>query len=196
MMHVSSVPIMTEECLIVSLSFLLKLPFSIIGSLFACCSPKTQLRYEYIPTSSSSAMGKSRSTACVMAYVMQKHHISPDEALSRLRQVRPMCEPNDGFMKQLELYHQMNCTQHIDDDPRYQQWLYQREVQKSIGSGKAPVNVRFEDEQRTAGDASEPIFELRCRKCRYVNGNPCRHGADLDAQTHLGNRTIPLTTSS
>lgn len=101
-----------------------------------------------------------------MAYMMQKYHISPEEALSRLRQVRPVSEPNEGFMKQLELYHEMDFTQNVDDDPKYQRWLYQREVQRSIASGKAPENVRFEDEQSTGGGASETTFELRCRKCR------------------------------
>ncbi|KAI9793500.1 MAG: tyrosine protein phosphatase yvh1 [Peltula sp. TS41687] len=112
------------------------------------------------------AMGKSRSAACVMAYLMQKYHISPQEALSRIRQARPKCEPNEGFMKQLELYYELDCTQNIDDDPRYQRWLYQREVQRSIASGRAPDNVRFEDEQSPSGGVSETAFELRCRKCR------------------------------
>lgn len=141
-------------------------------------------------------MGKSRSTACVMAYMMQKYHTSPEEALSRLRQVRPICEPNEGFMKQLELYHQMNCPQNIDDDPRYQRWLYQREVQRSVASGKAPDNLRFEDEQGATDSASESSFELRCRKCRYGDRIFDRPLADLDAQTDSGNRPVPLTALS
>jgi dual specificity phosphatase 12 len=116
-------------------------------------------------------MGKSRSATVVIAYMMQKHHISPQEALERLQQSRPLVEPNDGFMEQLALYHEMMGARNLEDDPRYQRWLYQRDVHLSNACGKAPDNIRFEDEQRAGGsgrEQEEVNFELRCRKCRYV----------------------------
>ena len=123
-----------------------------------------------MPTSYSSAMGKSRSTTCVMAYLMQKYHLTPHVALARVRQCRPLCEPNNGFMKQLELYHRVDCTSNIDENPQYQRWLYQCEVERSIACGKAPDQVRFEDEQRSSSTALGGSVELRCRKCRYGPG--------------------------
>ena len=69
-------------------------------------------------------MGKSRSATLVMAYLMHKYHISRDEALAQLREGRPVCGPNDGFMEQLEVYHRM-LQAHDDDEAEsiYQRWL-------------------------------------------------------------------------
>ncbi|KAF2709304.1 dual specificity protein phosphatase 12 [Pleomassaria siparia CBS 279.74] len=111
------------------------------------------------------AMGKSRSATCVMAYLMQKHNISPAQALSHVRQARSICEPNEGFMKQLELYGQMQMPDNVEDTPAYQRWVYLREVELSRACGQAPEaeKIRFEDEHVTDASAD---FELRCRKCR------------------------------
>lgn len=113
-------------------------------------------------------MGKSRSATVVIAYLMQKYHISPQEALSQIRQSRPLCDPNEGFMQQLELYHSMQMPQNVEDSPAYQRWMYQREVELSRACGQAPEadKIRFEDEHISGkGDAD---LELRCRKCRYA----------------------------
>ncbi|KAL9097320.1 MAG: hypothetical protein Q9165_000747 [Trypethelium subeluteriae] len=135
------------------------------------------------------AMGKSRSAACVVAYMMHKSHMAPSEALTQLQTSRPLCEPNAGFMKQLELFHQMNSPQDLETDPIYQRWLYQREVQISRECGQAPDadKIRFEDEHRIPEKGSEE-FSLRCRKCRY---NPPRASVENDA--HQIRR--PLATS-
>jgi dual specificity phosphatase 12 len=112
-------------------------------------------------------MGKSRSATCVIAYLMQRNKCSPSEALSFLRQVRPICEPNEGFMKQLELYGEMTAPDNVEEVPAYQRWLYQREIELSRACNQAPEagKIRFEDEHVTDAEAE---FELRCRKCRYV----------------------------
>ncbi|CAN9286345.1 unnamed protein product [Alternaria alternata] len=113
----------------------------------------------------SSAMGKSRSATVVIAYLMQEHNISPSEALSHVRQARSICEPNEGFMKQLELYGEMQTPENVEDTPAYQRWVYQREIELSRACGQAPEadKIRFEDEH-VADESSG--FELRCRKCR------------------------------
>lgn len=111
-------------------------------------------------------MGKSRSAAVVCAYLMQRYHVGPAEALRRLREARPFCEPNDGFMAQLELYHRIGPSESLEDSPAYQRWLYVREVDASRACGQAPEaeKIRFEDEHEK--DAAAAEFELRCRKCR------------------------------
>jgi dual specificity phosphatase 12 len=103
---------------------------------------------------------------------MQKFKISPVEAVEQIRQSRPIVEPNDGFMQQLELYHQMEMTSDVDSSPVYQRWLYQREVQLSSECGQAPDadRIRFEDEH--VQDEVPAESELRCRKCRYVTPAP------------------------
>jgi dual specificity phosphatase 12 len=114
-------------------------------------------------------MGKSRSATCVAAYLMHKYHISPTEALDQIKQARPIAEPNDGFMQQLELYHQMRMADRVEESPVYQRWLYQREVQLSSQCGQAPDadKIRFEDEHvDDNGDTTAVDKELRCKKCR------------------------------
>ncbi|KAF2635108.1 hypothetical protein P280DRAFT_474024 [Massarina eburnea CBS 473.64] len=110
-------------------------------------------------------MGKSRSATCVIAYLMQKHNVSASQALKQVRDARPMVEPNEGFMKQLELYGEMQAPANVEDTPAYQRWVYQREIELSRACGQAPEaeKIRFEDEHATDPEAS---FELRCRKCR------------------------------
>jgi dual specificity phosphatase 12 len=116
-------------------------------------------------------MGKSRSATCVIAYLIKKYNISPQQALEQVRQSRPLVEPNDGFMQQLEMYYRMEAPINVEESPIYQRWMYQREVQISSDCGQAPDadKIRFEDEHidqdsnAAAGDS-----ELKCKKCRYV----------------------------
>jgi hypothetical protein len=61
-------------------------------------------------------MGKSRSVAAVIAYLVYTKQISPREAWSRVRALRPTARPNKGYLHQLDalgvLYHYLqpqNC---------------------------------------------------------------------------------------
>jgi len=121
-------------------------------------------------TDEYSAMGKSRSATFVAAYLMHKYNISPSDAISQIRESRPLAEPNDGFMRQLELYHQMNMPVDVEGSPIYKRWLFQRELRLSNECGQAPDadKIRFEDEHVDAkGEATPAEKELRCKKCRY-----------------------------
>ena len=117
-------------------------------------------------------MGKSRSVTIVVAFLLRKYqHHTPSTALALIRESRPIAEPNDGFMAQLELYKEMGCPRDIENHPRYQRWLYGREVDLAVQAGMAPDRVRFEDEEvQELGDGKGPEreVELRCRKCRYA----------------------------
>ncbi|KAI9845367.1 MAG: hypothetical protein M1838_001767 [Thelocarpon superellum] len=124
-----------------------------------------------MPTGYCSAMGKSRSATCVLAYLMQKSRLSPHAALARVQEGRALCDPNDGFKAQLELYHQMHCPVDIDLEPAYQRWLFQREVDISLACGQAPTVEEYEDEREEKTmphDLAHDDLELRCRKCRRV----------------------------
>lgn len=125
-------------------------------------------------TCRSSAMGKSRSAAVCIAYLLhQKPNVlTPQSALEILRQSRPLCEPNDGFMEQLALYHEMGCPDDVTEHPVYQRWLYRRDVEESVACGRAPEmrSVRFEDEQPTRPkEKAAQEVEIKCRKCRFVS---------------------------
>jgi len=123
-------------------------------------------------------MGKSRSATLVLAYLLsQEPTLTPNSALQLLRTSRPLVEPNVGFMYQLELYHKMKCPSNMDEQPEYQRWLYQREVELSRAAGQPPDadKIRFEDEHARAVEGvkeevqtEEAVIEIKCRKCRFV----------------------------
>lgn len=141
------------------------------------------------------AAGKSRSVAVSIAYLLWRHSnlfdpniigsIDADApspppnrprketaneavraALLHIRRTRPMADPNDGFMKQLELWWEMGCPadKDIESQPLYQKWAYQREVEENLAVGQAPSRLRFEDEHDRAAETSG--LNLRCKKCR------------------------------
>lgn len=121
----------------------------------------------------NSAMGKSRSATVCIAYLLnrQPSALTPESALDIIRQNRPLCEPNPGFMEQLSVYHQMGCPDDVTSHPLYSRWLYRREVEESVACGRAPEmkSVLFEDEQpRQSQEPAGRMTEIKCRKCRLV----------------------------
>lgn len=145
------------------------------------------------------AVGKSRSVTAVVAYLLWKYphrfgsaeSRDPDRsttvgnavarAVKWVRESRSIAEPNEGFMKQLELWWEMGCPADSDDAVEkhrtYRRWAYRREVEEAAKLGMAPDRLMFEDEEskQANGDGasqqlpiSEPGLELRCKKCRRV----------------------------
>ena len=65
---------------------------------------------------------------------MHKYRLSRDEALAQLRQGRPLCQPNDGFMEQLDVYQRMlQAPDAAEAESIYQSWLKSR----SLAGGEA-----------------------------------------------------------
>ncbi|EAW10173.1 dual specificity phosphatase YVH1 [Aspergillus clavatus NRRL 1] len=117
------------------------------------------------------AMGKSRSATICIAYLLhrQRSGLNVQSALALIRQGRPLCEPNDGFMEQLSIYHEMGCPDNVTEHPLYNRWLYRREVEDSVACGRAPEmqSILFEDEQpQRPEETSDRTTEIKCRKCR------------------------------
>ena len=70
------------------------------------------------------AMGISRSSSTVCAYLMQNRGIGRDEALRIVRKARPMCTPNPGFMEQLGVWEKMLKAGGDEERGRtYEEWL-------------------------------------------------------------------------
>ncbi|KAI1411186.1 dual specificity protein phosphatase 12 [Hypoxylon sp. FL1857] len=151
------------------------------------------------------AMGVSRSVSCVIAYLLYKYphrfdgkQFAPSaasaaqrrqtskeavgKALDLVHEGREGVQPNDGFMRQLELWWEMGCP--ADDDsaverhPIYQKWLYERMLKESrdVHEAPNPEDIRFEDEveqgKEVAGIEANDGKEVRCKKCRRVLATP------------------------
>ena len=130
-------------------------------------------------------MGKSRSATICIAFLLwrssrkaSEEQFDPETALALLRESRPLCEPNEGFMKQLRLYYEMGCPDDLDADPRYQRWLYTQTLQESLAIGRAPevTDIFFEDELgkvHAEGDSATTTesTDIKCRKCRRSLAN-------------------------
>jgi len=99
---------------------------------------------------------------------MKTYNLTPLAALERIRESRPIVEPNDGFMHQLDMYYRMGMPDDVDASPIYQRWMYYRQVQLSTDCGQAPDtdNIRFEDEHTDESSADAVDAEYKCRKCR------------------------------
>lgn len=129
-------------------------------------------------TLAPSAMGKSRSATILIAYLLSvDSSLTPSDALSRIRGSRPFAEPNSGFMMQLDLYSKMHCPEDLDNQPAYQRWLYQRNIETSNACGVAPdtEDIHFSDlslrgkgsnGEPLANDEATPTLSYRCRRCR------------------------------
>ena len=73
------------------------------------------------------AMGISRSSTVVCAYLMYKDRMSFQKALETLREVRPLCTPNEGFMEQLQTYGQMlDVRSDTEANKIYSDWSKKR----------------------------------------------------------------------
>ncbi|KAM0167628.1 hypothetical protein ACHAQE_000016 [Botrytis cinerea] len=135
------------------------------------------------------AMGRSRSVTILIAYLLRQYpSLTPHTALAQVQQTRPFAEPNDGFMAQLQLYHEMGCPRNIDEQPKYQRWLYQREVDLAVATGGRPDWVRFEDEEeqdKQKADGKEK--EIRCRMCRTCTHHFLHPLSWMRPELELGN---------
>ncbi|KAL4873167.1 hypothetical protein BDV12DRAFT_160505 [Aspergillus spectabilis] len=139
------------------------------------------------------AMGKSRSATVCIAYLLhhQRSALTPQSALALLRESRPLCEPNSGFMEQLNVYHQMGCPEDVASHPLYSRWLYRREVEDSVACGRAPEieNILFEDEQpQQRTDPAGQTTEIKCRRCRRklaIAPFVIPHGAHQDSKAAI-----------
>ncbi|KAI5299547.1 hypothetical protein KEM56_003158 [Ascosphaera pollenicola] len=117
--------------------------------------------------------GKSRSATVCIAYLLSRQAgaLTPSEALQMIRQTRPLCEPNEGFMEQLELFHKMHCPIDVVGHPAYKRWSYEKAVELSVQCGRGPEleDVRFEDDECASAEndtRENDGTEIRCRKCR------------------------------
>ncbi|XP_058454365.1 dual specificity protein phosphatase MPK-4 isoform X2 [Malaya genurostris] len=112
--------------------------------------------------------GVSRSATIVIAYLMEKHKLSYEAGLYRVKSKRRFVMPNPGFISQLRLFGMMNYT--IDpQNEKYKLFRLKLAADNVRKAKRLPVNCMdvVKPDPAVTQETPEPIV-YRCRKCRRV----------------------------
>ncbi|VDK69410.1 unnamed protein product [Litomosoides sigmodontis] len=108
--------------------------------------------------------GISRSVFVVAAYLMQKLQCSPIKAVEYIQRIRPIAHPNDGFMRQLQIFESCHFNadmQVISQCSLYINWLL--DISSNIAS-----SARYAVDKNSPDLVNFSNIEYRCRKCRKI----------------------------
>ncbi|KAI0032407.1 hypothetical protein K488DRAFT_78503 [Vararia minispora EC-137] len=114
--------------------------------------------------------GMSRSAAVAAAYVMYHKNVDAQTALAIIREARPSAQPNEGFISQLEIFHQASFKVSKRDKATRMFYL-ERAVEEVLnGDGSLETNM-FAKFPRTPSDSvpatpGGPRRRIRCKMCR------------------------------
>ncbi|THH05688.1 hypothetical protein EW146_g9835 [Bondarzewia mesenterica] len=117
--------------------------------------------------------GMSRSATIVAAYLMYSQNIDVAAALEIIKQARPNIQPNDGFLRQLEIFHQASFKVSRRDKATRMFYL-ERAVEEILnGDGSGLETDMFARFPRTPTDSAPatpggPRRRIRCKMCRIL----------------------------
>jgi dual specificity phosphatase 12 len=116
--------------------------------------------------------GISRSATIIAAYLMYSLKLDPESAVDMIKTVRPIIEPNEGFMEQLKVFHQASYK-FTRRDKATRMFYLERTVEEVMnGDGTIPDNAMFAKHPRTPSDSVPntpmivPSRRIRCKMCR------------------------------
>ncbi|KAI0947581.1 hypothetical protein AcW1_009302 [Taiwanofungus camphoratus] len=115
--------------------------------------------------------GLSRSATIVAAYLMYDRHIDIDAALELVKKARPNVQPNDGFLRQLDIFHQASFK--VSRRDKATRMFYLERVVQDIMNGDGSVETdMFAKYPHTPSDSTAPTpagprRRIRCKMCRY-----------------------------
>lgn len=116
--------------------------------------------------------GISRSATIVAAYLMYTLNLDPEAALEMIRKVRPNIEPNQGFSRQLEIFHQARFK--ISRRDKTTRMFYMERALEEVlnGDGSMPETDMFAKYPYTPSDSTPntpggPRRRIRCKMCRH-----------------------------
>ncbi|KAF8960298.1 hypothetical protein BDZ97DRAFT_2037868 [Flammula alnicola] len=116
--------------------------------------------------------GVSRSSTIVAAYLMYSKKIDPQAALDLIKKARPSVEPNQGFLQQLELFH--DARYKISRREKAIRMFYMGRAVEEVmnGDGSPPETEMFAKYPRTPSDSlpntpGGPRRRIRCKMCRW-----------------------------
>ncbi|KAI0716371.1 hypothetical protein C8Q76DRAFT_647342 [Earliella scabrosa] len=111
--------------------------------------------------------GMSRSVAIVAAYLMVTQALDPDGALEVIRKARPDVQPNEGFMRQLEIFHQASFK--VSKRDKETRLFYLERVVNEVMNGEGDVETEMFAKfpySPTDSPAPQPRRRIRCKMCR------------------------------
>ncbi|KHN76772.1 Tyrosine-protein phosphatase yvh1 [Toxocara canis] len=109
-------------------------------------------------------VGMSRSVVFVMAYLMRRYQWSVEKALLHVRTARPIAHPNDGFLRQLQVFQKTGYKADVGSmarSPEYQRWCSMNGIVPITDLASVPPS-------EGNNEPSGSDIEYRCRKCRRV----------------------------
>ncbi|OCH89205.1 hypothetical protein OBBRIDRAFT_732976 [Obba rivulosa] len=115
--------------------------------------------------------GMSRSATIVAAYLMYSQNLDVDGALEMIKKVRPRIQPNDGFLRQLEVFHAASFK--VSRRDKATRMYYLERVMQDVMNGDGTVETdMFAKYPRTPTDSAPatpavlPKRRIRCKMCR------------------------------
>jgi dual specificity phosphatase 12 len=123
--------------------------------------------------------GISRSATIATMYLMRKYSLTREQALERLINKRRhwLVMPNDGFLRQLDLFHQMNYKVDIENES------YKEFQRKLFDSTESRTSTNSDNTSFVLLDDQTPK-EYKCRTCHsklFTNNDIQNH----EQQSHI-----------
>ncbi|KAF9237379.1 hypothetical protein BU15DRAFT_48773 [Melanogaster broomeanus] len=116
--------------------------------------------------------GISRSATIVTAYIMYTQSVDASAALEIIRAVRPQVDPNEGFLQQLEVFHQASYKT-SSRSKTVRMFYMERTVEDVMnGDGTFPPGDMFARHPLTPNESTPntpvimPSRRIRCKMCR------------------------------
>ncbi|KAI1784869.1 hypothetical protein LXA43DRAFT_1066409 [Ganoderma leucocontextum] len=111
--------------------------------------------------------GMSRSVAIITAYLMVTQALDTEGALEVIRKARPDVQPNEGFMRQLEIFHQASFRVSKRDKETRLFYLERvvHEVMNGDGGFETDMFAKF-PQSPSDTPMPQPRRRIRCRMCR------------------------------
>ncbi|TFK25308.1 phosphatases II [Coprinopsis marcescibilis] len=158
--------------------------------------------------------GISRSTTIVAAYLMLTRRLTVDAALDIIREARSIIDPNEGFLKQLEVFHQAKY-QVSEQNVAVRRFYLERKAMKLTSTGAINldhdvssdllIETTMQAEMRTvnapsSSDATKKKSSrrIRCKMCRQLlagREHMLDHG-QIGPSTPSGSRRASISTST
>lgn len=116
--------------------------------------------------------GISRSSTIVAAYLMYSKNLDTEAALEMIKNVRPNIEPNQNFLRQLEIFHQAHFKISRRDKTIRMYYMERALDEVMNGDGSLPETDMFAKYPHTPSDSApntpgHPRRRIRCKMCRY-----------------------------